>query len=108
NSQDSSPRGIAPIAVQNLSLKSAPKGRLQADSISSRLFLSFPQGSLNVHRFRTAAARIPVAARNEMRESSLTASVDVALPVIVRGGSAASERNQLPAEPKGFVGERSE
>ena len=48
------------------------------------LFLAFPQGSPIVHRIRTADSRFFVDAKNEMRESSITASVKVALPVIVK------------------------
>ena len=100
--------GIAQLSVQNLTATTGRQRRAKMKSNFWQLFLSFPQGSLNVHRFRTALALIPVAGRNEMRESSLTASVNVALPVIVRGGSAASERHQLPVDPEGSAGERSE
>jgi|SRR5690349_3686677 hypothetical protein len=96
------------LSVQNLTPTTGRQRRAKMKSNFWQLFLSFPQGSLNVHRFRTALALIPVAGRNEMRESSLTASVNVALPVIVRGGSAASERHQLPVDPEGSAGERSE
>jgi hypothetical protein len=53
--------------------------------IFSHFFLVFPQGSLIVHSFRTVRPRFFVAAQNEMRESAFTASVKVALPVIVQG-----------------------
>jgi hypothetical protein len=55
------------------------------DLIFSRFFLAFPQGSFIVHSFRTARPQFSVAAQSEMRESSFTASVKVALPVIVQG-----------------------
>jgi hypothetical protein len=100
--------GIAQLSVQNLPPPTRRQRRAKMKSNFWQLFLSFPQGSLNVHRFLTARALIPVAGRNEMRESSLTASVNVALPVIVRGGSAARERHQLPVDPEGSAGERSE
>jgi hypothetical protein len=39
-----------------------------------------------------------------MRESSLTASVNVALPVIVKGWFCGKQMMPVPAEPKGFAG----
>jgi hypothetical protein len=54
-------------------------------TISPHFFLAFPQRSFIVHSFRTARPQFSVAAQSEMRESSFTASVKVALPVIVQG-----------------------
>jgi hypothetical protein len=66
--------------------KSKSSLRISIDClISSHLFQSFPQGSHILHSFRTAKPQFSVAAQNEMRESSFTASVKVALPVIVQG-----------------------
>jgi hypothetical protein len=50
-----------------------------------RVFRALPQAILIVHRIRTAGARIVIAKRFWMRESALTAGVDVTLPVIAQG-----------------------
>ncbi len=48
-------------------------------------FRFLPQAIRNVHRIRTARVRIVIAKFFWMRESALTAGVDVTLPVIAQG-----------------------
>jgi hypothetical protein len=101
----------APCAESTYMKSTNPKFRihdLASTQIFSRLFLPFPQGSPIVHRIRTAPSRFFVDARIEMRESSITASVKVALPVIVKVVLQQANGNQLPARPKGFAGERTQ
>jgi hypothetical protein len=52
-------------------------------------FRHLPQGISTVHSFRTAAQRILIAERLQMREIAITASVNDTLPVIAKAGSAA-------------------
>jgi hypothetical protein len=58
----------------------------------SRLFLAFPQGTFVVHRIRTAYPTFFVAEISVMRESAVTAGVDVTLPVIAQGWFCGSLR----------------
>ena len=66
-----------------------------------RLFLAFPQGSPVVHRFFTMTPRIFIAGSLQMRESSLTADVNIALPVIVQGWFCSNLTETSSGQPKG-------
>jgi hypothetical protein len=54
-----------------------------------RFFRHLPQGTRNLHSFRTAELQILIAERSRMREIAITASVNETLPVIAKVGSAA-------------------
>jgi hypothetical protein len=66
------------------------ESRASTSSLGARpdflhLLRALPQAIRNVHRIRTAGARFLIAKFFWMRESALTAGVDVTLPVIAQG-----------------------
>ena len=67
------------------------------------VFRQLPQGTLVVHRFRTAGQGFIVDEFLQIRESAVTAGVNVTLPVIAEAGSAAVFAGVSPDQAEGFL-----